>query len=94
MRTPFPWVAKELHSTSRAWVILWASKLHGTHMKRLDSAGEFMESDARLLAASPDLLAAAQAAWNCIGELPPTQVRVEVAQMLQAAIEKATGETP
>lgn len=44
------------------------------------------------MSAVHDLIEAAQAAWNCIGELPPTQARVEVAQMLQAAIEKATGE--
>jgi len=37
------------------------------------------------------LLAAAKAAWNCIGELPPTQARVEVAMLLQAAIADATG---
>jgi hypothetical protein len=49
--------------------------------------------DARLIATAPDLLAAAQAAWNCIGELPPTQARVEVGQMLCAAIKKATGAT-
>ena len=55
---------------------------------------EYEEANARLIAAAPDLLEASQAAWNCIGELPPTQARVEVAQMLQAAIEKATGETP
>jgi hypothetical protein len=45
----------------------------------------------RVMKAAPKLLEAAQAAWNCIGELPPTQARVEVAQMLQAAIEEATG---
>ena len=49
---------------------------------------------ARLISAAPDLLEASHAAWNCICELPPTQARVEVAQMLQAAIAKATGETP
>lgn len=48
-------------------------------------------ANSRLIAAAPDLLAAAQAAWNCIAELPPTQARVEVAQMLQTAIEKAIG---
>lgn len=50
--------------------------------------------NARLIAAAPDLLEAAQAAWNCIGELPPTQARVEVAQLLQAAVEKAIGVQP
>lgn len=50
---------------------------------------EMLPADADLAAAAPDLLAAAQAAWNCIAELSPTQARVEVAQMLQAAIKKA-----
>lgn len=48
-------------------------------------------ANAHLLAAAPKLLDAAQAAWNCIAELPPTQARVECAQMLQAVIEAATG---
>ncbi|MCG8275369.1 hypothetical protein [Stenotrophomonas sp. NLF4-10] len=38
------------------------------------------------------LIAAAQAAWTCIGELSPTQARVEVAQMLTAAIDAAMQE--
>lgn len=42
-----------------------------------------------LINASPELFEAAKAAMQCIGELPPTQFRVEVAQMLQAAIAKA-----
>lgn len=41
------------------------------------------------IAIKHQLHAAAKAALNCIGELPPTQARVEVAQMLQAAIESA-----
>lgn len=53
--------------------------------------GTEVQANAQLCAASVDLLQAAQAAWNCIGELPPTQARVEVAEMLQAAIERATG---
>lgn len=53
-----------------------------------------VKADARLIAAAPDLLEAVQAAWDCIGELPPTQARVEVAQLLQAAIEKAVGAQP
>lgn len=35
--------------------------------------------NALLIAAAPDLLDAAKAAWNCIAELAPTQARVEVA---------------
>lgn len=47
--------------------------------------------DARLIAASPDLMDAARAAMICIGELSPTQARVETMQALQAAVEKAGG---
>ncbi len=50
---------------------------------------EMTNANARLMAASPALLAACEAAWNCIAELSPTQARVEVAQMLQAALAKA-----
>lgn len=50
------------------------------------------DANARLIAAAPELLEAAQAAWTCISELPPTQSSVEVAQLLLAAIDKATGE--
>lgn len=41
------------------------------------------------IAIKHQLLHAAKAAMSCIGELPPTQARVEAAQMLQAAIESA-----
>ncbi|HDS1221719.1 TPA: hypothetical protein QEF96_000382 [Stenotrophomonas maltophilia] len=54
-------------------------------------AGGTLHPDARLIAAAPELLEAAQAAWNCIAELPSTQARVEVAELLLAAIAKATG---
>ena len=53
-RTPGPWVAKK-KTYSDAWVLLWPSAA-GQHMKRIDSAGEFMEHDARLMAAAPELL--------------------------------------
>lgn len=52
-----------------------------------------LHPDMRLIEAAPALLAACEAAWNCIGELSPTQARVEVGQMLQAAIAAATGST-
>lgn len=48
--------------------------------------------DMRLIEAAPDLLAACEAAWNCIAELPTTQARVEVGMILNLAIAKAKGE--
>ena len=51
------------------------------------------DANATLASSAPDLFNACEAAWNCIGELPPTQARVEVAQMLCAAIAKARGES-
>ncbi|NSX14996.1 hypothetical protein HTY52_13010 [Cupriavidus taiwanensis] len=47
--------------------------------------------DARLMESAPELLEAVEAAMVCIAELPPTQARVEVMQLLQAAAAKATG---
>lgn len=52
---------------------------------------ETVRANARLMSAALQLLEAANAAMQCIGELSPTQARVEVAQMLQTAIAKATG---
>lgn len=54
---------------------------------------ELWHANASLIAAAPALLEAAEAAMNCIGELSPTQARVEVAQLLTAAIAKAKGES-
>lgn len=91
--TPAPW------SAERVWDIP-ETKVHAyccgkpyalAEVYAMPGAGE-REANAKLIAAAPELLAAAQAAWNCIGELPPTQARVEVGQMLTAAIAKATGE--
>jgi S-methylmethionine-dependent homocysteine/selenocysteine methylase len=56
-----------------------------------ESQKQIARANARLIAAAPELLEACNAAMQCIGELPPTQARVEAAQMLSAAIAKATG---
>lgn len=56
--TPGPWtVYRRDDYTTPGWVVLWpdASK-PGTHYRRLDSNGGFIEQDARLIAAAPELL--------------------------------------
>lgn len=54
--------------------------------------GPITQANAHLISAAPDLLAGAEAAWNCIAELPSTPARVEAAQLLINAIAKAKGE--
>lgn len=98
--------SKQIAHTPGPWNVFYKSKYDEWHVSVPMATGsmkwalfddgirsENPEADARLIAAAPDLLAAAQAAWNCIGELPPTQARVEVGQMLCAAIKKATEAT-
>lgn len=52
-----------------------------------------LHPDAAVIRAAPDLAEACEAAWQCIGELPPTQARAKVVQMLATALAKARGET-
>lgn len=54
------------------------------------SVSEKYASLASLFAASPDLLTAARAAFQCLGEMPPTKARVQAAVMLSDAINKAS----
>lgn len=57
--TKGPWKAKQLLTQQGdEWVVLWPDK-DGAHMRRLDCQGKFSEPDARLIAAAPDILAAA-----------------------------------
>lgn len=99
--TPGPWTANftRLDGSVVGWHISAAPHGSTDAVATADLSGELRgpeeeEANARLIASCPLLLEAAQAAWNCIAELPPTQARVEVAQMLQAAVEAATGEQP
>lgn len=94
--TPAPWWTTDSGVRDRGGYIchtLSAQHYPGQEERFARETAERAANKA-LIAAAPDLLEAAQAAWNCIGELPPTQARVEVAQLLQAAIEKAIGEQP
>jgi hypothetical protein len=87
--TPGDWYAAEW-SMRAVTTVMVNDPTAGILGKRVVAECE-TEDDARLIAASKELLDAAQAAWNCIAELSPTQARVEVAMLLQAAIAKATG---
>lgn len=55
--TPGPWKAKQLQNGD--WVVLREDRSKpGLRTRRVDDRGAFAESDARLIAAAPDLLAA------------------------------------
>jgi hypothetical protein len=91
--TPGPW--KRNHLTvrdHRGMVIAEVAAPH--HMlkgRERDEDMEWCRGNARVIVASPELLSAARAAMQCIGELKSTQARAEVVSMLTAAIAKATG---
>ncbi|MBB0023662.1 hypothetical protein [Ralstonia pickettii] len=91
--TPGPW--KRNHLTvkdQRGMVIAEVKPPH--HMLKGRERNEDMEwciGNANAISAIPDLLEATAAAMQCIGELSPTQARVEVMQMLEAALSKAKG---
>lgn len=69
------------------WVAAFPGREHHKHWR-----AAVIHPDMRLIEAAPDLLAGAEAAWNCIAELPSTPARVEAAQLLINAIAKAKGE--
>ena len=93
--TPGPWVATGIGGPWEQRLSIraagWGCVAHVGVNPSLPHWDLPQRSNARLIAAAPELLEACQAAWNCIAELSPTQARVEVAQLLQAAIEKAEG---
>ena len=81
--TKGPWKAKRLATyKDPGWVVLWPDKCEN-HMRRLDSNGNFTGPDAALIAAAPELLAAA---LNVIA----LNIQTEAHNALRAAIAKAT----
>ena len=81
--TKGPWKSKRLATYQHpGWVVLWPDKA-GTHMRRLDSNGSFTGPDAALIAAAPDLLAAAQ-------KVDALSIQTDAHKELRAAIAKAT----
>ena len=83
--TKGPWKAKRLATyQDPGWVVLWPDK-GGTHMRRLDSNGNFTGPDAALIAAAPDLLAAAK-------KVNALSIQTDAHKELRAAIANATGD--
>lgn len=82
--TKGPWKAKRLANYQEpGWVVLWPDK-GGTHMRRLDYQGNFTGPDAALIAAAPELLAAAK-------KVNALSIQTDAHKELRAAISKATG---
>ncbi|MFG0231783.1 hypothetical protein [Achromobacter sp. 413638] len=92
--TPGPWRIGKCHGAVVADVPVNAG-LDNDHIEAYGGhliAESIAICNQPLIAAAPDLLAGAEAAWNCIAELPSTPARVEAAQLLINAIAKAKGE--
>ena len=97
--TPGEWIAKKLATyQDPGWVVQWPDK-GGTHMRRLDYQGHFTEADAKLIAASKNMLAALQGAQGALRKalphLPADAEAVHVGEWLDeiaAVIAKATPE--
>lgn len=88
--TPGPWKAKQLSTYSDpGHVIVWPDK-NGQHMRRLDFQGNFTESDARLIAAAPELLEALKRIASGV-ENGQSFSGTDCAEIAQDAISKATG---
>lgn len=64
----------------------------GARLTYTDDDARHMELVAHCVNSHAALLAAAEAAEQCIGELSPTQARAEAMQMIQAALKAAKGE--
>ncbi len=81
--TKGPWKAKRLATYQEpGWVVLWPDK-GGTHMRRLDSNGNFTGPDAALIAAAHELLAAAR-------KVDALSIQTDAHKELRAAVAKAT----
>jgi hypothetical protein len=88
---PWSWDSDTMFSSSDdVKHVRWRVCAMGKTITQVYRNDEHAESDARLIAAAPELLEALKAAEQCIGELSPTQARVEAMQMIQAALAKAT----
>lgn len=90
--TQEPWIAKQLLNHNE-WVVLWFAK-NGQHMRRLDCDGKFSEEDAKLIAATHDLLRLANrvALLNAdAGEIGPGML-AQLVNDAKATIAKVGGE--
>jgi hypothetical protein len=88
---PGPWLAKHVATHPiPGWVILWTdTSKPGVHHRRLDIKGTFSEADARLIAAAPELLEAAE--LLCQFSFTSSVSLGDIQERARAAIAKATG---
>lgn len=85
--TPGPWHVRHLFGRDEFGVFWTDPSFADKRQFRVDNrCGEFKEADARLIAASPDMLAALQNLENDDGSIPS-----HAWEMVQKAIAKATG---
>lgn len=90
--TPGPWVARMLHETQRTYcTILAPGKDIATIGSSRGQAAEEIEANARLMAAAPDLLAAAEYALDLCESISGIPAVEEGAAILRKLIAKATG---
>lgn len=84
--TPGPWRAKRINTFDEpGHVILWLDE-RGEHRRRLDYRGNFIERDARLIAAAPELLEALK-----LTERGDTDIPSDIRARIRSAIDKAEG---
>lgn len=86
MHTPGPWTVEQTAEYERT-VQPNVCKVHGSDL------GNFAESNARLIAAAPELLNALEEAWSALTDLnQPENDDGALFEKIRAAIAKATGE--
>jgi hypothetical protein len=106
--TPTPWVCEQMGRTPEPPEVAtvchvgeWVVGVHtpgypGGDYRYIDCGDPAGKDDAefivRCVNAFPELVKALEAAEQCIGELSPTQARVEAMQMIQAALSAVRGE--
>lgn len=89
--TPGPWRDGPLFGRTTRGIFWTDTSKPGKWQRRVDEKGEFSAEDARLIAASPDLLLELQRAVEMLEEANRKGASQIVPSSMRAAINKATG---